>query len=88
MNPFPVELIDGVWHVMAGEELVPCSSKAHAELLSQIPIQFELMRDNAPHHPPDRTLIESIIQLGDTYHHINTMREFQHMKTWLTKRVA
>lgn len=89
MNPFPVQLIDGVWYVIiTGDKLVPCESEDDARLLAQIPVQFELMRANALHHPPDRKVIDSIIKLGDTCPLIRRMPEFQHMKTWLAKRAA
>lgn len=88
MNPFPVQLIDDVWHVITGDQHVPCSSKADAELLAKIPVQFVLMRANALHHPPDRKVIDSIIKLGDAYPRIYRIREFQHLKAWLAKRAA
>ena len=88
MNPFPVERINDEWFVITGDQQVPCPSKADAELLSQIPVQFALMRANALHHPPDRKVIDSIIKLGDTCPLIRRMPEFQHMKTWLAKRAA
>ena len=89
MNPFPVQLIDGAWHVIiTDDKSVPCKPQADAELLAQIPVQFELMRAKALHDPPDIKIIESIIKLGEEYSIINSMREFQHMKNWLKKRVA
>ncbi len=88
MNPFPVQLINDKWFVITGDQQVPCESKADAERLAQIPVQFALMRANALHQPPDRKVIESIIKLGDAYPFIRRMPEFQHMKTWFAKRAA
>ena len=88
MNPFPVQRINDEWFVITGDQQIPCSSEADAKLLAQIPVQFALMRANALHHPPDRNVIDSIIELGDTCPLIRRMPEFQHMKTWLAKRAA
>ena len=88
MMPFQVQLIDGVWNVIVNDKNIECSSKTDAEVLAQIPVQFELMRVNAQHHPPDRKVVESIINLGDAYPRIRSIREFQHMKAWLAKELT
>lgn len=89
MNPFPVQQNDDGWYVIiTGDKPVPCESQDDAELLAQIPVQFELMRANGLNHPPDLKIIESIIKLGQEYSIINSRHEFQHMKTWLRKLVT
>jgi len=81
MNAFQIEYRDRIWHVLIGNDTIPCTSKQDAEILAQIPVQEALAYSNAL-RPPDTDLVRTIIQIGDEYR-LMRMPAFRKLKTWL-----
>ena len=86
MNPFLVQRIDDVWHVVIYDKPMPCSSEQDANVLAQIPVQEVLIDSYAPGQP-DKRVVQSIVDIGDEYG-LMKMPAFRKLKNWLTKEVA
>lgn len=84
MNPFPVQHDQGLWYVIHGNGKIPCSSKEHADLLAQIPIQRARIFEDAP-NKPDLRVVEKIVKIGSSYGLI-TMRAYRDLENWLSKQ--
>lgn len=81
MNPLPIELVEGTWHVLCETSTIPCSSKADAQILAQISVQHTRFRSTSSH--PDRTTVEAIVDLEREYPTVQTMFAFRELKRWL-----
>ena len=81
MEPFPIQKEGDAWHVLTGIHPIVCASRQDAEALAQIPVQLELIHDDAP-RAPDLDIVRSIIAIGDGYH-LMSMFAFRKLRRWL-----
>jgi hypothetical protein len=80
MDPFPVQYINSIWHVIIADKAMPCASEDDAKLIAQIPVQLSLTYDDGP-HPPDRQAVAATIATAGKYG-LMTMPAVRRLMSW------